>query len=215
LHQPGNERFNLLRWHRAGTEDERVTFLSLVLLWVNVKLLALHYSRTLDSLPRGAINVTEDHIDLILLDELSSLGFRYTICSCTVLKVQIYLPPQQATHALMSLMTILATFALAMPKNESAPVWSVITPTLMDRPTEVVDSFMAFSQPSDGKVHEIPIDCIRQDTAMVTRGFFVLLFYTGFGVLTLMLPIIRDLPHIDPQKIGNPVLWLAVALAVT
>jgi hypothetical protein len=115
----------------------------------------------------------------------------------------------------MSLMTILATFALARPKNESAPVWSVITPTLMDRPTEVVDSFMAFSQPSDGKVHESPIDCIRQDTAMVTRGFFVLLFYTGFGVLTLMLPIIRDLPHIDPQKIGNPVLWLAVALAVT
>ena len=40
-------------------------------------------------------------------------------------------------------------------------------------------------QPSDGKVHEIPIDRIRQDTAMVTRGFFVLLFYPGFGVLTL------------------------------
>jgi hypothetical protein len=70
-------------------------------------------------------------------------------------------------------------------------------------------------QPSDGKVHEIPIDRIRQDTAMVTRGFFVLLFYPGFGVLTLTLPIIHDLPHIDPQKIGNPVLWLAVALAVT
>jgi len=26
-----------------------------------------------------------------LLDELSRFGFRYTICSCTVLKVQIYL----------------------------------------------------------------------------------------------------------------------------
>jgi len=82
---------------RVCTEDERVTFLSLVLLWVNVKLLAIHYSRTLDSLPRGAINATEDHIDLILLDELSSFGFRYTICSCTVLEVQIYLSPQQAT----------------------------------------------------------------------------------------------------------------------
>ena len=70
-------------------------------------------------------------------------------------------------------------------------------------------------QPSDGKVHEIPIDRIRQDTAMVTRGFFVLLFYPLMGVLTLTLPIIRDLPHIDPQKIGNPLLWLAVALAVT
>ena len=70
-------------------------------------------------------------------------------------------------------------------------------------------------QPSDGKVHEIPIDRIRQDTAMVTRGFFVLAFYPVLGVLTLMLPIIRDLPHIDPEKIGNPMLWLAVALAVT
>ena len=97
MHQPGNERVNLLRWHRAGTEDERVTFLSLVLLGVDVKLLALHYSRTLDSLPRGAINATEDHIDLILLDELGGFGFRHAICSCTVLKVQIDLPPQQAT----------------------------------------------------------------------------------------------------------------------
>src|SRR5439155_332533 len=91
LHQPANERFNLLRWHRTGTKYERVTFLSLVLLWVNVKLLAIHYSRTLDSLPRGAINATEDHIDLILLDELSSFGFCCTIYSCTVLKVQVYL----------------------------------------------------------------------------------------------------------------------------
>src|SRR5262249_45710208 len=52
LHQPGNERFNLLRRHRAGTEDERVTFLSLVLLRVDVQLFAIHYSGALDSLPR-------------------------------------------------------------------------------------------------------------------------------------------------------------------
>ena len=32
----------------------------------------------------------------------------------------------------MSSMTILATFALAMPMNESGPVWSVTTPTLID-----------------------------------------------------------------------------------
>src|SRR5439155_11704115 len=97
LHQPANERFNLLRWHRTGTKYERVTFLSLVLLWVNVKLLAIHYSRTLDSLPRGAINATEDHVDSILLDELGCFGFRYAIGSCTVLEVQLDLPPQQAT----------------------------------------------------------------------------------------------------------------------
>src|SRR4051794_30563746 len=38
----------------------------------------------------------------------------------------------------MSSMTIFATFALAIPKNESGPVMSVITPTLMDRPVEAV-----------------------------------------------------------------------------
>ncbi|MNS97474.1 hypothetical protein D3C72_1318080 [compost metagenome] len=67
LHQPRNERFDLLCRHRAGTEDERVTFLPFILLWVNVELLALHYRRTFDGLPRGAINAAEDYIDLILL----------------------------------------------------------------------------------------------------------------------------------------------------
>ena len=76
---------------------QRVTFLSLVLLRVDVELPALHYRRALDSLPRGAINATEDHVDLILLDELPGFGFRNTIRRCTVLEVQIYLPPQQAT----------------------------------------------------------------------------------------------------------------------
>ena len=53
--------------------------------------------------------------------------------------------PNRPPLALMSPMTILATFALATPTNESGPVWSVMTPTLMDRPTEVVDSAIAFS----------------------------------------------------------------------
>src|SRR5437763_792574 len=39
----------------------------------------------------------------------------------------------------MSLMTIFATLALAMPMNDSGPVWSAITPTLMPC------SLMAFS----------------------------------------------------------------------
>src|SRR5262245_15676517 len=50
----------------------------------------------------------------------------------------------------MSLMTILATLALAIPTNESGPVWSAITPTLMD------DSVMAFSSDMprpNGTVH--------------------------------------------------------------
>jgi hypothetical protein len=40
-------------------------------------------------------------------------------------------------------MTILATFALAIPMNESGPVWSAITLTLMAALAEV-DSFIDF-----------------------------------------------------------------------
>ncbi len=97
LHQPRNHGVDLLRWHRARAEDQRVTFLSLVLLRVDVELPALHYGRALDSLPRRAVNATEDHVDLILLHELPGFGFRNTIRRCTILEVQIYLPPQQAT----------------------------------------------------------------------------------------------------------------------
>ena len=38
----------------------------------------------------------------------------------------------------MSSITIFATFALAMPMNESGPVLSVMTPTLMDVVNSVV-----------------------------------------------------------------------------
>ena len=76
FHQPGNEGFNLLSRYRARTEDERVTFLPLVLLRVDVERFAILYSRTFDSLPCGAINAAEDHIDMILLDELGGLGCR-------------------------------------------------------------------------------------------------------------------------------------------
>ena len=37
-----------------------------------------------------------------------------------------------------------ATFALPMPMNERAPVWSVVTPTLIGGLTDVADSFIAF-----------------------------------------------------------------------
>jgi hypothetical protein len=120
-----------------------MTFLTLVLFRLDVELPALHHRRALDRLPRGAIDATEDYVDLILLGELPRFGFRDAIRRCTVLEIQVYLPPNSPPLALMSLITILATFALAIPKNESGPVWSVMTPTLMDRLSEVVDSVMA------------------------------------------------------------------------
>ena len=96
LHQPGNERIHLLRRHRAGAEDERVAFLPLVLLRVDVERLALHDGRALDGLPRGAVDAAEDHIDAILLDELRRLGCRHGIVGRAVLEAQIDVPPQQA-----------------------------------------------------------------------------------------------------------------------
>src|SRR5438132_7702890 len=51
--------------------------------------------------------------------------------------------PNSPPLALMSSITIFATFALAIPMNERAPVWSVITPTLIRRAE--ADSSIAFS----------------------------------------------------------------------
>ena len=44
----------------------------------------------------------------------------------------------------MSSMTIVATFAFAMPMTESGPVWSVMTPTLIG-PSADADSFIVRS----------------------------------------------------------------------
>src|SRR3954453_17872770 len=45
--------------------------------------------------------------------------------------------PGRPPRALMSSITILATLALAIPMNESAPVWSVTTPPRAERPIGV------------------------------------------------------------------------------
>ena len=51
--------------------------------------------------------------------------------------------PSRPPLALMSSMTILATLALAMPTNESGPVWSAMTPTLMGSTPELGYAAMA------------------------------------------------------------------------
>ena len=52
----------------------------------------------------GPVDAAEDHVNLILLDELSRLGFPNAIGRCTVLEVQIELPPQLAMVALLGLL---------------------------------------------------------------------------------------------------------------
>ena len=53
--------------------------------------------------------------------------------------------PSRPPLALMSPMTILATLALASPTNESGPVWSAMTPTLMGSAPGVGDAAMMSS----------------------------------------------------------------------
>ena len=143
LHQPGNQRIDLLRRHRAGAEDERVAFLPFVLLGVDVELPALDDGGALDGLPRGAVDAAEDHVDLVVLDELGRLGFRNAVDRCAVLQNRSSWRPNRPPLALMSSITILATLALAMPMNESGPVWSAITPTLIDGSLMAISSVAA------------------------------------------------------------------------
>jgi hypothetical protein len=98
LHQPGNERLDLLRRHRPGAEDERVALLTLVLLRVDVEGLAIHHGGTLDGLPRRAVDAAEEHIDVVLLDELGGLCFGFAVDSRAVLEVQLHAAPQQAAR---------------------------------------------------------------------------------------------------------------------
>jgi hypothetical protein len=92
---PGNERVDLLRRHRAGAEDERIAFLALVLLRVDVQGLPVNHGGTLDGLPRRAVDPTEDHIHAILLNELGGRGFRGTVGGLAVLEVQLDGPSQE------------------------------------------------------------------------------------------------------------------------
>jgi hypothetical protein len=46
--------------------------------------------------PRGTIDATEDHVDLVLLDQFRRFGFRHAIRGRAVFHDQVDVPPQQA-----------------------------------------------------------------------------------------------------------------------
>ena len=95
LHQPRDERIELLCRHRTGAEDERIRFLAFVLLRVDVKRPALHHRRLLDGLARGTVDAAEDDVDSVLLDQLGRRSRRCSVVGGSVLEVQLQLPPQQ------------------------------------------------------------------------------------------------------------------------
>jgi hypothetical protein len=70
--------------------------LSLVLLGVDVERPALGDRRGLDGLPRRAEDATEDHVDLVLLDELGGAGLRDAVGRLAVLDEQLDLLAQEA-----------------------------------------------------------------------------------------------------------------------
>ena len=96
LHQPGNERVELLRRYRAGAEDQGVAFLALVLLGVDVELLALIDDGSLDGLPGGAVDAPDDDVDLQLVDELRGGGSRNAVIGGAVLDEQLDGTTEQA-----------------------------------------------------------------------------------------------------------------------
>ncbi len=57
----------------------------------------------------------------------------------------------------MSSITIRATFALAMPMNESAPVWSVITPTLMGSMIPPIESAPPIHADGEARVSALAV----------------------------------------------------------
>jgi hypothetical protein len=69
----------LLRRDRAGAEDERVTFLTFILLRVNVELL---------------------DIDPILVDELGGLGCCHAVGRRTIFEVKVQPPIQQTANSI-------------------------------------------------------------------------------------------------------------------
>src|SRR2546430_294234 len=55
----------------------------------------MHDGRTLDCLSHGAVDPTEDHVDLILLDQLGGLFCPHAVRRFAVLEIQLELLPEQ------------------------------------------------------------------------------------------------------------------------
>ncbi len=89
LHQPRNERLNLLRRHRPGAEDERIGFLPFVLLRVDVERLRLLHDGPLDRLPRRTVDAAQDDVHAIVAHEFLGLRARDAVVGLAVFENQL------------------------------------------------------------------------------------------------------------------------------
>src|ERR1700730_2723170 len=60
----------------------------------------------------------------------------------------------------------------------------------------------------------VPINKIRADAVLLSRGFFFLLLLPAGYLFQRILPMVRDLPHVDLAPLRSPLMWLLVALTV-
>jgi hypothetical protein len=96
LHHPRDQRLDLLCRNGAGAEQERVVFLPLVLLGVDVERLAVHHRRLLDGLPGRAEDAAQEDVDMVILDELGGGGRRLLVVGRAVLDDQLDVAAEQA-----------------------------------------------------------------------------------------------------------------------
>jgi hypothetical protein len=64
-------------------------------------------------------------------------------------------------------------------------------------------------------VRVLSIAKMRVDAVVVLRGFFALMAFPGLLAFLLLLPVVRDLPHLDLSPLRSPLVWPLVALTVT
>jgi hypothetical protein len=63
-------------------------------------------------------------------------------------------------------------------------------------------------------VRVLSIAKMRVDAVIVMRGFFALMAFPGLFAFLLLLPVVRDLPHLDLSPLRSPLVWPLVALTV-
>jgi hypothetical protein len=98
LHDPRDQRLDLLRRNGAGAEEERVILLPLVLLGVDVERSPVHHRRVLDGLPGRAEDAAQQHVDVVVPDELGGRGRRLHVVARAVLDQQFDATAEQAAR---------------------------------------------------------------------------------------------------------------------
>ena len=64
------------------------------------------------------------------------------------------------------------------------------------------------------QVQTVSIDKIRADTVVAWRGLVIVMYTPVFCLIPLIMPIVRDLPHVDLAPLRSPLVWLLAALIV-